>query len=318
MKMISEEVFGRLMISKIERNPILTIAAIAIGFTIFGVLTSLPRITDFIIFCIFVLGFDLLYGHMGHLSFGHMLYLGAGSFGAAMFAYFVNPNPFLAIVCGILTATVLSTILGPLTVKTSGAAFALLNLALNEVGAFIVLVPFPQWTGGEDGLSVDFASYGFIDFNNQIFWFFFCLGSLLLVTYIVLRFVQSPYGIFLKATKENETRVQFLGYNTYIFKLITFISSSAIAGFAGALNTINLSYTNPSLLDPKRNVEVIFAALMGGSGNVIGAVVGGTAFMTISNYLARYIIRWEMFLGIALLIFAFRFKKGIWGYVGKV
>lgn len=306
------------MIRKIEKNPILTLAVIAIGFIIFGLFTSLPKITDFIIFCIFVLGFDLIYGHMGHLSFGHMLYLGAGSYGAAMFAYFVSPDPFLAIACGIMTAAVLSLILGPVVVKTSGAAFALLNLALNEVGAFMVLVPFPQWTGGEDGLSVYFESYGFIDVNNPIFWYCFCLGSLLLVCYLVIRLVQSPYGIFLKATKENEIRVQFLGYNTYIYKLVTFILSSAIAGFAGALNTINLSYTSPSLIDPTRNVEVIFAALMGGSGNVIGAVVGGTAFMTISNYLARYIIRWEMFLGIALLIFAFKFRKGIWGYIGKV
>jgi len=133
----------------------------------------------------------------------------------------------------------------------------------------------------------------------------------------VIRFVKSPYGIFLKATKENEIRVKFLGYNTYIYKLVTFVLSCGIAGFAGSLNTINLSYTSPSLIDPTRNVEVIFAALMGGAGNVIGAVVGGTAFMTISNYLAQYIIRWEMFLGIALLIFAFKFKKGIWGYIAR-
>lgn len=305
------------MISKIEKNPFLTLAVIAVGFTIFASFTSYPKITDFMIFCVFVLGFDLIYGHMGHLSFGHMLYLGAGSYGAAMFAYFVSPNPFLAILCGIMTAAVLGLVLGSVVVKTSGAAFALLNLALNEVGAFMVLVPFPEWTGGEDGLSVYFESYGFIDVNNPIFWYCFCLVSLLLVSYIVIRFVRSPYGIFLKATKENEIRVKFLGYNTYIYKLVTFVLSCAIAGFAGSLNTINLSYTSPSLIDPTRNVEVIFAALMGGAGNVIGAVIGGTAFMTISNYLAQYIIRWEMFLGIALLIFAFKFKKGIWGYIGK-
>ena len=69
---------------------------------------------------------------------------------------------------------------------------------------------------------------------------------------------------------------------------------------------------------PRANVEVIFAALMGGAGSVIGAVVGGTAFMTISNYLAVYLIRWEMFLGFALLVFVFWIRKGIWGYVRKV
>ena len=305
------------MIKRIENNSALTLVIIAVGFTIFAYFTSFPKITDFMIFCIFVIGFDLIYGHMGHLSFGHMLYLGAGSYGTAMFAYFVSPNPFLAIAFGVLFAALLGLVLGSVVVKTSGAAFALLNLALNEVGAFMVLVPFPHWTGGEDGLSVYFENYGVINVNNPSFWYVFCLVSLLLVCYIVIRFVRSPYGIFLKATKENEIRVRFLGYNTYIYKLVTFVLSCTIAGFAGALNTINLSYTNPSLIDPTRNVEVIFAALMGGAGNVMGAVIGGTAFMTISNYLARYIIRWEMFLGIALLIFAFRFKKGIWGYFSK-
>jgi branched-chain amino acid transport system permease protein len=306
------------MFSKIEKIPFLTLAVIAIGFVIFGFSTSLPKITDFMIFCIFVLGFDLIYGHMGQLSFGHMLYLGAGSYGTAIFANSVSSNPFLGIAVGVLTAAFLSLILGLIVVRTSGACFALLNLALNEVGAFVVLVPFPRWTGGEDGLSLFFESYGVLDFADPNFLFFFVLGSLLGVSYLIMRFVRSPYGIFLKATKENEVRVRFLGYNTYVYKLITFILSGAIAGFAGALNTINLSYTNPSLIDPTRNVEVIFAALMGGAGNVMGAVIGGTAFMTISNYLARYIIRWEMFLGVALLIFAFKFKKGIWGYVRKV
>ncbi|NQU64393.1 MAG: branched-chain amino acid ABC transporter permease [SAR324 cluster bacterium] len=306
------------MLSKIEKNAFLSLALIASGFIIFGFSTSLPKITDFMIFCIFVLGFDLVYGHMGQLSFGHMLYLGAGSYGTAIFANFVSPNPFLGIAVGILTAALLSFILGLLVVRTSGACFALLNLALNEVGAFMVMVPFPQWTGGEDGLSLFFESYGFLDFADPTFLFFFVLCSLLAVSCLIIYFVRSPYGVFLKAIKENEVRVRFLGYNTYVYKLVTFILSGAIAGFAGALSSINLSYTSPSLIDPTRNVEVIFAALMGGAGNVIGAVIGGTAFMTISNYLARYIIRWEMFLGVALLILAFKFKKGIWGYVRKV
>lgn len=306
------------MFSKMEKNPLLALAVIAGGFIIFGYSTSLPKITDFMIFCIFVLGFDLIYGHMGQLSFGHMLYLGAGSYGTAIFANSVSPNPFLGIAVGILTAALIALILGLVVVRTSGACFALLNLALNEVGAFMVLVPFPEWTGGEDGLSLFFESYGFLDFANPTFLFFFVMASLLAVSYLIMRFVRSPYGVFLKATKENEIRVRFLGYNTYVYKLITFVLSGAIAGFAGALNTINLSYTSPSLIDPTRNVEVIFAALMGGAGNVMGAVIGGTAFMTISNYLARYIIRWEMFLGVALLIFAFKFKKGIWGYLRRV
>ena len=83
------------MFGKVENNPTLTLVFTAAIFLIFGYATSLPKITDFMIFCIFVIGFDLLYGHMGQLSFGHMLYLGAGAYGCGMFAYHIYPDPFL-------------------------------------------------------------------------------------------------------------------------------------------------------------------------------------------------------------------------------
>jgi branched-chain amino acid transport system permease protein len=140
----------------------------------------------------------------------------------------------------------------------------------------------------------------------------------MLTSYLILRFVRSPYGNLLKAIKENEVRVRFLGYNTYLYKYVTFVISGGVVAFAGALTSINLSYCNTSLISPTRNVEVIFSALMGGAGSVLGAVIGGTTFMTISNYLASYLIRWEMFLGFALLMFAFWFRQGIWGYLRKV
>lgn len=306
------------MFGKIERNPSLTLAFIAVIFLVFGYATSLAKITDFMIFCIFVIAFDLLYGHMGQLSFGHMLYFGAGAYGCGTFAYHLHPDPFACIFMGVVTGAFLAALLGLVVVKTSHAAFALLNLALNEVGAYLVLSPWHEWTGGEDGLSLFFNSYGFINFSEKTFRFYFCLGSLLLVAYLILRLVRSPYGNLLRAIKEDEVRVRFLGYNTFIYKYITFIISGAIAGFAGALTSINLSYCNTSLISPTRNVEVIFSALMGGAGNVVGAVLGGTAFMTISNYLAAYLLRWEMFLGLALLIFVFWFRKGIWGYLREI
>lgn len=306
------------MLKKIEKHDLLILAIIAVGFIVFGLSTTLSKITDFIIFCIFVLGFDLYYGHMGRLSFGHMLYLGAGAYGAGLSAKYLSPDPFLAIGFGLLGGALVGAILGLILVKTSGACFALLNLAFNEVGHFLVLVPLAGITGGEDGLSLNFSSYGFVNFSNLKFIFPFCLGVLLLVTFLILKFVHSPYGLFLRAVKENEVRVQFLGYNTFMFKWITFIFSTAISGLSGALTVINYGYTNPSFIDPTHNVEVIFAALMGGAGNVFGAVLGGTAFMTISNYLARYIIRWEMFLGMVLLLIAFRFRKGLWGYLREI
>ena len=306
------------MLSRIVNSTTFRIVAIIAGFTIFAYATSVNKITDFVIFCIYVMGFDLLYGRMGRISFGHMLYLGSGAYGAALCAKYLVPDPFLAILMGIAFGAAVGVILGPIVVKTKGAAFALINVAFNQLGYFIVLVAAARFTGGEDGMSLQFNSYGFVNFANVHFLFSFCLGCLVLVYYLTQRLSRSAFGAMLTGIKENEIRVRFLGYNTSLYKWIAFVLSTSISALAGALFTINYGYANPSFIDPARNVEVIFAALIGGPGTELGPVVGGTAYMVISNYLAKYITRWELFLGAALLIIAFRFRKGLVGYLQEL
>ncbi|MRR15094.1 MAG: branched-chain amino acid ABC transporter permease [Deltaproteobacteria bacterium] len=291
------------------------IAVIAAAFLILLPVLGINRTTDFMIFCVFVLGFNLLYGFMGRLSFGHMLYLGTGAYAIALFSEHISQNPLLAVLAGIAAGALIGVILGPVVVRTTGACFALINLAFDQVGYFLVLVAFSKYTGGEDGRSVYFDKMGLLDFGQKPIMFGFALLCLLLTYYLLKKFTSSPYGILVKSIKENETRVKFLGYNTFNYKWITFIISTSIAAFAGALSILNYGYVTPSFIDPSRAVEVIFAALIGGSGSLYGAIIGGVIYMAISNYLASYISRWEMFLGIALLICVFRFRSGIWGFV---
>ena len=303
------------MVKKTLNSGVLGAIVIALGFIALGLGTSIHRTTDFIIFCIFVIGFDLLYGHMGRLSFGHMLFFGSGAYAAGLLARYGTPNPYLAILIGICAGAMVGGILAPVVVRATGACFALVNLAFNQVGYFLALVAFAKFTAGEDGLSLTFSVVPFLNLANPKVFFGFSLFCLVLTYYFMKRLTSSPYGILLRTIKENETRAQFMGYNTFTYKWITFILSSSISAFAGALSTVNYSYVNPSFIDPNRNVEVIFAALIGGTGSLYGAILGGVSYMLISNYLARYIPRWEMFLGIALLILVFKFREGIWGSV---
>jgi branched-chain amino acid transport system permease protein len=291
------------------------IIIVAAAFLLLGYLVSFQRTTDFIIFCIFVVSYDLLYGYMGRLSFGHMLYLGAGAYATALFCAHVSGNPLLALLAGIIFASSIGALLGPIIIRTTGACFALINLAFNQVGYFLALIGFSTYTGGEDGMSAFFTDLGFITFNDKFVVYLFCLFCLLVVVYFMRRLTQSPFGMLLLSIKENETRAQFLGYNTVIYKWVAFVISTAIAGLAGGLSTLNYTYVTPSFIDPTRNVEVIFASLIGGAGSVYGALVGGVTYMMISNYLPNYVQRWEMFLGIMLLILVFWFRAGVWGYL---
>lgn len=294
------------------------LVVVALGFLILTPILTVQRTTDFIIFCIFVLAYDLLYGYMGRLSFGHMLYLGVGAYAAALCAEYLTTNPLVAVVVAIASGALVGIILGPVIVRTTGACFALINLAFNQMGYFIVLIALAGFTGGEDGKPALFSKVAGLDLGDRTVMFAFCLLCLIVVVYLVRRLTSSTFGILLRSIKENETRVQFLGYNTFGYKCAAFVISTSLSAFAGALYTLNYTYVTPSFIDPTRNVEVIFASLIGGAGSVYGALLGGVSYMIISNYLPKYIQRWEMFLGIALLLMVFRFRQGIWGYLKEI
>ncbi|MGB9698745.1 MAG: branched-chain amino acid ABC transporter permease [Thermodesulfobacteriota bacterium] len=304
-----------LTISETKNKEWLTFLIIMGVFLILAPILSVHRITDFMIFCIFALSFDLLYGYMGRLSFGHLLYLGTGAYCGGLFLKYINPHPLLAILVGLASATVLAMILGFVIVRTTGACFALMNLAFNHIGFFLVLSPLRTITNGEDGFGISTVPESFLDFGSRPIMFAFTLFCLLLVFYFLRKLTSAPYGVLIRSIKEDENRVRFLGYNTFIYKWITFVIAGAIAGLAGTLTALNYNFVNPNVMDVHSNVGVVFACLIGGAGNLYGALAGGIIYMIISNFLPIYIQRWEMFLGISLLIITFRFRKGVWGYI---
>lgn len=291
---------------------------VAVFFLLVTPFLSVHRVTDFMIFCIFAMSFDLLYGYMGRLSFGHLLYLGAGAYACGLFVNYIHENFVLAILIGILCAGLLSMILGLIIVRTTGACFALINLAFNHIGFFLVLSPLRAITRGEDGFGVSPSKLSFINLGSRPAMFIFVLFCLLLVYYFLKRLTSSPFGILIRSIKEDENRVKFIGYNTFFYKWLTFVIASSIAGLAGSLTALNYNFVNPNVMDVNSNVGVVFACLIGGSGHLYGALVGGMIYMIISNFLPIYIYRWEMFLGFSLLIIVFRFRMGVWGYIQKL
>jgi len=283
------------------------------AFLLLAPLISVHRVTDFMIFCIFALSFDLMYGYMGRLSFGHLLFLGTGAYCCGLFIKYVDKNPIPAMLAGIGVACLLGMLLGLIIVRTTGACFSLINLAFNHIGFFLVLSPLRGITNGEDGFGIRASSFWFLHPGSRLSMFYFVLFCLLLSFYVLRRLTDSPYGIMIRSIKEDESRVRFLGYNTYYYKWVTFAIAGTLAGLAGTLTALNYNYVNPNVMDVHGNVGVVFACLIGGAGYLYGAIVGGVAYMMISNYLAIYIQRWEMFLGLSLLVIVFRFRKGIWG-----
>ena len=293
---------------------LLELALIAACFLAMAIFVRLYWVVDFCIFCILVLSFDLLYGYMGRLTFGHVLYYGTGGYVASLVLVHLSPNPFLAIAVGVASGTLIAVVLGSILVRLRDAPFALSNLAFNQIGFWLANAGLQDYTEGEDGLSSMAESIGFLDFTNQPVAFGFMLVCLLLVFWLLRTFALSPYGVMVRSIKENEERVKFLGYSTYFYKWLTFVLSSSLAAFAGTLYALYYGFVAPNLLNPFGNIEIIFAVLIGGAGNLFGAMAGGVVFKLMSNYLATAITRWELLMGVLLLILVFRFKRGLTGY----
>lgn len=290
------------------------VALVGAAFLAFGLFIPLHWLTDFAIFCILVLSFDLLYGYMGHLSFGHMLYYGVGAYAASLALLHLAPNPFLAIAAGLVAGLLVSAVVGLVVVQVQGAAFALVNLAINQIGFWLAMAGLQDITHGEDGLPSSVRAIGFLDFYNPPVAFGFMLSCLLLVFGILRVLTTSPYGVMVRAIKENEDRVKFLGYNTFAYKWLTFMISSTLAALAGGLYALVKGFVAPSDLNPLENTRIIFSVLIGGAGNLYGAVVGAVSFELLSNYLATTISRWELVLGAMLLVLVFWFRQGVTGF----
>jgi branched-chain amino acid transport system permease protein len=274
------------------------------------------RVTDFMIFCILVLSFDLLYGYMGRLSFGHVLYYGIGAYACSGFVVYVTPNPLLGLVAGVVVAALVALLVGLIVSRADGAPFALTNLAFNQVGLFLAVSGLQEWTKGDNGLpSSIMQPVGFLDFLEKPVNFWFAMFWVLVVFYFLKRLTRSPFGLLLRSIKEDESRVRFLGYNTYKYKLLTYVIACSIASIAGVLHSLNYTFVAPTVVDSSGNVGIIFASLLGGAGNLYGAVVGGILYMLITNYLPLWVSDWEAFLGIVLLILVFNFRRGVVGYV---
>jgi branched-chain amino acid transport system permease protein len=303
------------------------LALIAAGLLLLSFVIKLHWMTDFMIFFILVLSFDLLYGFMGHLSFGHMLYFGAGAYGTGLWLVHASKSPLTALVAGMMAAALLSAVLGRIVMRTHGASFALINMAFNEIGHFMIQSPLSGVTHGEDGLSCSADKiFGIINLSKDGWAFGFSAVTLLAVFALLRVLTASPYGILVRSIKENEQRVKFLGYNTFRYKWVTFVIASTVAALSGGLFTLVQGFVSPRVISPFGNVDVIFAVLIGGAGNLYGALIGGTVFMLIKNFLPVLIPelakmlnmklpQWEMWLGIVLLVIVFSVRRGIVGAV---
>jgi branched-chain amino acid transport system permease protein len=168
--------------------------------------------------------------------------------------------------------------------------------------------------GGDDGLSLYARSrIGGLDLGSDVVFYYLCLGSLMGFIYLSYRLVHSRFGMVIRGSKENETRMGALGFPTYRYKLVCFVIAGAGAGLSGALIANQTEFVSPSLMHWTVSGEILVMVILGGVGTLLGPVFGAAVFLLLEEFLSRYTEHWMLVLGPILILAVLFARRGLYG-----
>lgn len=278
--------------------------------------------TRFLIFALFAMSYNVVFGYAGLLSLGHAAFFGAGGYTVALLKLHYNVELFwISAPLGVLVATLTAALFGIIALRASGIYFLLVTFALGQM--LYSLTWNVKWfnSPGMQGITgillPDLAIPGFTLDTTSFYYvvlFFFGISFLLLY-----RLVRSPYGRALVGIREDESRMEAVGYDTWLYKYTAFVISGAFAGIAGVLFTYYNFFVSPNHLGIMTSFLPMVMAIMGGLGTLLGPVVGAGVFIFVENFSSIYFpARWPLVLG-GLFVLAIMFaREGLGVYLWRL
>jgi branched-chain amino acid transport system permease protein len=279
-----------------------------------------------LVFAIAALGFNLLLGYTGLLSFGHSAYFGTGAYTVAMLVkYFDIRSMELFVVAGALAAAAVAALFGLVCVRYTRIFFGILTLALSQVLWSLALKLF--WvTGGTDGLRVPTPrllagvftpatdKVGFLEYR----YYYYVLALFLVSAAIMWLIVHSPFGKALQGIRDNETRAEFVGVQVRRYRWVAFVISGAFTGLAGALWVPLNGLTTPDILYWPFSGRIVFFTVLGGFQTFGGPIVGAIAYNYLETYAVGFTVYWQLVLGIVLVLLVLTMPTGLVGAAGAL
>jgi branched-chain amino acid transport system permease protein len=271
---------------------------------------------------LFGIGFDILFGYTGLLSFGQSAFYGTGGFVAAYLLTRAGfPNVFLALVIGMIAAAAVGYLVGLIALRRTGIYFAMITVAIAEVFFFVEFNPLAAFTGGENGLpGVPTPSFN-LGFTTLHFTTGWSLYQFLAVCYFVgiviaLRIVRSPVGKILSAIRENPLRAQAVGHNVHSYKLTAFVIAAAYAGFAGGLLGVLQAFMPPDAFTFDTSGQLVMQTAIGGIGTLFGPLLGAAVWLFLQDFLQSALglgAAWKLVLGTVFVLLVTFLRRGIIG-----
>jgi branched-chain amino acid transport system permease protein len=274
--------------------------------------------TQLLCFAMFACAFNLLLGYTKMLSFGHAAYFGSSAYITGWLVSVHGWGTLAGILAGVAVAMLLGIVIGAIAVRRQGIYFAMITMALAQLVFFICLQA--DFTGGENGLQgIPRGSIaGIIPLDRDATMYYFVLAAFVAIYLFVRRIVRSPFGHVLEAIRENEPRAISLGYKVDRYKLVAFVLSASIAGLAGSLKALTLSFATLSDVSQGTSGDVILMTLLGGSGTFLGPVVGAGVVLTLQQYLSERVGAWvSVIIGAIFVICVMIFRRGIVGEIQR-
>jgi branched-chain amino acid transport system permease protein len=300
------------------------IALVAAPFVLPHLGFSLTTINRILIWGLFGIGFDLLFGYIGLLSFGQSAFFGTGGMFAAYLLTEANfPYVLASIVIGSGVAGLVGYLVGLIALRRTGIYFAMITVAIAEVFFFVEFNPLSAFTGGENGLpGVPTPSFNLgptkLNFDTDLSMYAFLAFWYFVGLVIALRIVRSPAGAIFRALRENPLRASALGHNIHGYKLTAFVVAAVYAGFAGGLLAVMQGFMPPDAFMFDTSGQLVMQTAIGGAGTLFGPLIGAIVWLYLSDFLQNALhlgATWKLVLGLVFVLLVRFLRRGIVGAI---
>lgn len=263
-----------------------------------------------LIFAVVATSLNLILGFGGMVSLGHAAYFGAGAYTVAILMYHGWMTAWIAWPAAIIVGALLALLIGLVCLRTKGVYFIMITLAFAQMTYYIFVSM--QTYGGDDGLSLpQRSSFAPFDITSDTVFYYVVLLIFAVSLFLVHRLINSRFGRVLQAIRENETRMQAIGYSVFRYKLVCFTLAGALAALGGALYANQTMMASPSLLHWMQSGTLIVMVILGGMGYLFGGVIGAVVMLLLEEVLSSYTTHWQLYLGFILLAIVLFLPNGL-------
>jgi branched-chain amino acid transport system permease protein len=284
--------------------------------------------TEAVILSLWAVSYNLVYGYMGEISFGHAAFFGLGAFGVPLLARDLGLPFVLDLLGGMLVAALFAVLVSFVIRRTRGVYYAVLTFVLAEV-VYVVAIKWTGFTGGDNGLPVARPAL----LNPSVRYALFALVVVTIAIAALHRIVNSPAGRVVQAIRQNERRARQIGYNTTAYRALAFILSGTFSGLAGALYSPFIHFISPDVLFWTFSGQVIIMTIIGGAGTFYGPISGAVLFVVLRDFISSWSAssaviggvsvaslgeHWPLFMGLAFFFIILLEPEGIAGIAARL